>query len=187
MARTGLKRFVGPAAGTPPQGNRRVADATGASRHEERPRLAPVMPARARMLPQEATLRGAVLRGVAPGSHAMLVAHAAQGHEHATGPAGLAQALAGLACQGMPATSEAAPGLLAAVAPPRGAGPALAVWSSPLFPIKVTERRRRFSGAGRPSAPAMVPQVADRDPTPGAGPTSGVAHMHWTASGPSAR
>ena len=58
---------------------------------------------------------------------------------------------------------ELRPVVLAAVAPPRGAPPALAVWSSPLFPIKVTERRRRFSGAGRPSAPAMVPQVTKRN------------------------
>jgi len=60
-----------------------------------------------------------------------------------------------------------------------------AVWSSPFFPVKASERTRRFSGVGPPAFPALVPRVVGPGPTCGARPASGVAHMRCTASCPS--
>jgi hypothetical protein len=42
-------------------------------------------------------------------------------------------------------------------------------WSSPFFPVKVSERMRRFSGDARPSSPAMA-RVVGPGPMYGAAP-----------------
>jgi len=57
--------------------------------------------------------------------------------------------------------------------------------SSPFFPVKASERTRRFSGVGPPAFPALVPRVVGPGPTCGARPAAGVAHMRCTASCPS--
>lgn len=58
--------------------------------------------------------------------------------------------------------------------------------SSPFFPVKVSERTRRFSGVGKPSSPAMVSQVAGPDLTYDARPEFDVARIHYIAFCPSA-
>ena len=63
----GLNRFVGASYGTQQQVKRRVAEASVASRHQARARLAHAMPAKALTLTQEATCTGGLcLVGIAP-------------------------------------------------------------------------------------------------------------------------
>ena len=119
---TGLQRFVGASYGTQPQVNRRVADALGASRHQASTRLAHERPAQAITITQEETCTGGLcLVGIAPKSHDIVLEQLATARAQDPWKALREPALAGLNCQGMQSTSDAAPGLLASVAHPLGA------------------------------------------------------------------
>jgi uncharacterized protein (UPF0548 family) len=111
---TGLERFVGASYGTQQQVNRRVEEAIGAYRHEESTRLAREMPAKDITLPQAAPFPGGLsLVGIEPVSNYILLEQAAQARAHDTWHTLLEQALAGLNCRVIQATSDEAPGLLA--------------------------------------------------------------------------
>src|SRR5262249_21598436 len=60
---TGLQRLVGASYGTPHQVKRRVAEASVAYRHAERPRLAPTMPPTDSTRTQAATVTGGLCLG----------------------------------------------------------------------------------------------------------------------------
>ncbi len=87
-----------------------------AYRHEERARLAREMPAKAITVAQDETFTGGLcLIGLEAGSNSMLLEQAAQARAQDTWHTLMEQALVGLNCQGIPSTSDAAPGLLASV------------------------------------------------------------------------
>jgi hypothetical protein len=113
---TGLDRFVGASYGTQQQVNRPVEEAIVAYRHEESARLAKDMPTQAITGAKDETFPGGLcLVAIEPKSHDIVLEQAAPGRDHNTWQALMAQALAGLHCQGIQSTSDAAPGLLAYV------------------------------------------------------------------------
>ena len=119
---TGLDRVVGASYGTQPQVNRQVEEAIVAYRREESARLAQDMPAKAITLTKDATFTGGLCLGATePVSHYIVLEQAAHARDHDTWQRLMEQALAGLNCQGIQATSDAAPGLLAYVEPHLGA------------------------------------------------------------------
>src|SRR5262245_9359467 len=119
---TSLDRCVGASYGTQHQDNRRVAEAIMAYRQAEHARLAHAMPPQAITMPQAETFTGGrCLVGMEPVSHSSLLEQTAQARAHATWQELMEQALVGLPCQVMQATSDEAPGLLADVAHPLGA------------------------------------------------------------------
>ena len=113
---TGLDRFVGASYGVQQRVNGRVEEAIVASRREESARLAHEMPAKDITVAQDETFTGGLcLGGIDPVSHSMLLEQAAQARDQDTWQELMAQALAGLNCQVIQATSDEAPGLLAYV------------------------------------------------------------------------
>ena len=114
--RTGLARLGGASEGTPPQVNRQVAAASVAYRREESARLAQDMPAKAITLTKDETFTGGLcLVATEPMSNYIVLEQAAHARDHDTWQRLMEQALAGLNCQGIPSTSDAAPGRLASV------------------------------------------------------------------------
>jgi hypothetical protein len=110
---TGLNRFVGTSYGTQPRVNGRVEAAMVAYRREESARLAHEMPATAITVAQDETLTGGLcLVGIEARSHSMLLEHEAKARDHDPWHRLMEQALTGLNGQGMPSTSDEAPGLL---------------------------------------------------------------------------
>jgi Family of unknown function (DUF6399) len=117
LAMTGRNRCVGASFGTQQQGNRHVAEALVAYRHEETARLTRAMPPQAITVTQEETFTGGLgLVGIEPVSNSMLLEQTAQARDHATWRALREAALAPLKCPGIQSTSDEAPGLLAYVA-----------------------------------------------------------------------
>jgi hypothetical protein len=113
---TGLNRFVGASYGTQQQVNRRVEEAIVAYRHDEHARLAHAMPPKDITLTQDETFTGGLcLVGIEPVSNYIVLEQAAQARDHDTWHALMAQALEGLNCRVIQATSDEAPGLLAYV------------------------------------------------------------------------
>lgn len=119
---TGLDRFVAASYGTQHQVNRQVEEAIVAYRHEDSARLATGMPPKAITLAKDETFTGGLcLVAIEPKSNDILLEQAAPGRDQDTWHALMEQALAGLNCQGIPSTSDEAPGLLAYVAHHLGA------------------------------------------------------------------
>ena len=119
---TGLNRFVGASYGTQQQVNRGVEEAIVAYRREEHARLAHAMPPKDITLAQDETFTGGLcLGGIEPVSNYIVLEQAAQARDHDTWHALMAQALEGLNCRVIQATSDEAPGLLAYVAQHLGA------------------------------------------------------------------
>src|SRR5262245_6362128 len=119
---TGLDRFVAASYGTQHQVNRQVEEAIVAYRHEESARLAKDMPPKAITLAKDETFTGGLcLVAIEPKSNYILLEQAAPGRDQDTWHALMEQALAGLNCQVIQATSDEAPGLLASVAHHLGA------------------------------------------------------------------
>jgi len=119
---TGLNRFVGASYGTQQQVNRGVEEAIVAYRREESARLAHAMPPKDITLTQDETFTGGLcLVGMEPVSNYIVLEQAAQARDHDTWQALMAQALEGLTCRVIQATSDEAPGLLAYVAQHLGA------------------------------------------------------------------
>src|SRR5215510_14336879 len=113
---TGLDRFVGASYGTQHQVNRQVEEAIVAYRREESARLAQDMPAKAITLTKDATFTGGLcLVATEPVSNYIVLEQAAHARDHDTWQRWMEQALAGLNCQVIQATSDEAPGLLAYV------------------------------------------------------------------------
>src|SRR5262245_55090499 len=116
---TGLNRLVGASYGTQPQVNRRVEEASVASRRDERLRLAHAMPPKDITLTPDATFTGGLcLVGMDPVSHSIFWEQVAQARAQDTWQALLEQALSELNCRVIQSTSAEAPGLLAYVAQP---------------------------------------------------------------------
>jgi len=119
---TARNRFVGASYGTQQQVNRGVEEAIVAYRREEHARLAHAMPPKDITLAQDETFTGGLcLVGIEPVSNYMVLEQAAQARDHATWHGLMAQALEGLNCRVIQATSDEAPGLLAYVAQHLGA------------------------------------------------------------------
>jgi len=119
---TGLDRFVGASYGTQHQVNRQVEEAIVAYRREESARLAQDMPAKAITLTKDETFTGGLcLVATEPVSNYIVLEQAAHARDHDTWQRLMEQALAGLNCQVIQATSDEAPGLLAYVEPHLGA------------------------------------------------------------------
>jgi hypothetical protein len=119
---TGLDRFVAASYGIQHQVNRQVEEAIVTYRHEESARLAQAMPAKAITLAQDETFTGGLcLVAAEPKSNSIVLEQAASGRDQDTWQALMEQALAGLNCQVIQATSDEAPGLLAYVAHHLGA------------------------------------------------------------------
>jgi hypothetical protein len=119
---TCLDRFVAASYGVQQQVNRQVEEAIVTYRHEEQARLAKDMPTKAITLAKDETFTGGLcLIAIEPKSNFIVLEHAAQGRDHDTWHALMEQALAGLNCQVIQATSDEAPGLLAYVAHHLGA------------------------------------------------------------------
>jgi len=113
---TGLNLFVGASYGTQQQVNRGVEEAIVAYRGEESARLAHAMPPKDITLTQDETFTGGLcLVGMEPVSNYIVLEQAAQARDHDTWHALMAQALEGLNCRVIQATSDEAPGLLAYV------------------------------------------------------------------------
>jgi hypothetical protein len=113
---TGLDRFVGASYGTQHQVNRQVEEAIVAYRREESARLAQDMPAKAITLTKDETFTGGLcLVATEPVSNYIVLEQAAPARDHDTWQRLMEQALAGLNCQVIQATSDEAPGLLAYV------------------------------------------------------------------------
>jgi len=113
---TGLNLFVGASYGTQQQVNRGVEEAIVAYRGEESARLAHAMPPKDITLTQDETFTsGLCLVGMEPVSNYIVLEQAAQARDHDTWHALMAQALEGLNCRVIQATSDEAPGLLAYV------------------------------------------------------------------------
>ena len=111
---TGLDRFVAASYGAQRQVNRQVEEAIVAYRPEESARLAKALPAKAITLAKDATVTGGLcLVAIEPKSHYMVLDQEAHARDQDTWQALMEQALAGLNCQVIQATSEEAPGLLA--------------------------------------------------------------------------
>jgi hypothetical protein len=111
---TGLDRFGAASSGAQPQVTRRGEEAMGAYRQDATARLAKARPRKDLTGPQDATFPGGRCRmTMAPDSHCIIVEPLAQAREPGLWNALLAPARAQLPCQGMPSTSEAAPGLRA--------------------------------------------------------------------------
>ena len=119
---TGLDRFVAASYGAQHQVNRQVEEAIVRYRQEESARLAQDMPAKDLTGAQDATCTGGLCLGaIDPKSNSIVLEPAAPARDQDTWDALMAQALAGLHCQGIQSTSDAAPGLLAYVEHPLGA------------------------------------------------------------------
>jgi hypothetical protein len=113
---TGLDRFVGASYGTQHQVNRQVEEAIEAYRREESARLARDMPTKAITLAKDETFTGGLcLVAMEPKSNYILLEQAAQSRDQDTWNTLMEQALSGLNCQVIQATSDEAPGLLAYV------------------------------------------------------------------------
>jgi hypothetical protein len=113
---TNLNRFVGASYGTQQQVNRRVEAAIVAYRRDASTRLAQEMPPKDITLTQDETFTGGLcLVGIEPVSHYIVLEQAVQARDHDTWQVHMAQALAGLNCRVIQATSDEAPGLLAYV------------------------------------------------------------------------
>src|SRR5215471_1924477 len=113
---TGLDRFVAASYGMQHQVNRQVEEAIVAYRHEEHARLAKDMPPKAITLAKDETFTGGLcLIAIEPKSNFIVLEQAAPGRDHDTWHAFMEQALAGLNCQVIQATSDEAPVLLAYV------------------------------------------------------------------------
>jgi hypothetical protein len=113
---TSLDRFVGASYGTQQQVNRHVEEAIVAYRQAEHARLAHEMPPKAITMTQDETYTGGLcLVGIEPVSNYILLEQTAQARDQDTWQALMEQALAGLHCQVIQATSDEAPGLLAYV------------------------------------------------------------------------
>ena len=119
---TGLDRFVGASYGTQHHVNRQVEEAIVAYRREESARLAKDMPAQDITLAKDETFSGGLyLVAMDPKSNYVILEQAAPARDQDTWHALVEQALAGLNCQIIQSTSDAAPGLLAYVAHHLGA------------------------------------------------------------------
>ena len=125
LTRSALDRLVAAASGAQPQVNRPVDAARVASRQSATARVAQAMPRTDRTVTQDDTWTGGrCLVTMDPDSHGMLVAQRPQARDHTSWEALMAPALAPRKGQGIPSTSEAAPGLLAYVAHALEAPPA---------------------------------------------------------------
>jgi hypothetical protein len=119
---TGLERFVAASYGAQHQVNCQVEEAIVAYRREESARLAKDMPAQDITLAKDETFTGGLcLVAMDPKSNYIILAQAAPARDQDTWHALMEQALAGLHCQIIQSTSDAAPGLLAYVAHHLGA------------------------------------------------------------------
>jgi hypothetical protein len=113
---TGLNRFVAASYGAQQQVNRRVEEAMGAYRQDETARVAQDMPPKAITVTQDETFTGGLcLVTMDPESNFIILEQLAQTRDQASWNACMAPALAQLNCQGIQATSDEAPGLLAYV------------------------------------------------------------------------
>src|SRR5712691_6320652 len=113
---TGLDRFVGASYGTQHQVNQQVEEAIVAYRREESARLAKDMPAKAITLAKDETFTGGLcLVATEPVSNYIVLEQAAHARDQDTWHVLMEQALAGLNCHVIQATSDEAPGLLAYV------------------------------------------------------------------------
>src|SRR5712691_1730545 len=116
LQRTGLDRFVGASYGTQRQVNQQVEEAIVAYRREESARLAKDMPAKAITLAKDETFTGGLcLVATEPVSNYIVLEQAAHARDQDTWHVLMEQALAGLNCHVIQATSDEAPGLLAYV------------------------------------------------------------------------
>jgi len=119
---TGLDRFVAASYGVQHQVNCQVEEAIVAHRREESARLAKDMPAQDITLAKDETFSGGLyLVAMDPKSNYVILEQAAPARDQDTWHALMEQALAGLNCQIIQSTSDAAPGLLAYVAHHLGA------------------------------------------------------------------
>jgi hypothetical protein len=122
LKRTGLDRCVGASSGTQPQVKRHVEEAIVAYQREETTRLAQAMPPQeSTATPAETLTGGLCLVAIEPVRNYSVLAHTAAAREHDPWNALMQDAVAGLHCQVIQATSDAAPGLLASVEQPLGA------------------------------------------------------------------
>jgi len=118
LNRTGLDRFVAASYGAQQHVNGQGEHAIVDSRHRETARLATDMPHTDRTVTQDDTCPGGLCLGTMdPDSHDMIVEQSAQARDHTMWHACMAPALAPRNCRVIPSTSDAAPGLLASVAP----------------------------------------------------------------------
>ena len=113
---SGLDRFVAASYGAQHQVNRQVEAAMVAYRQSETARLAKDMPRKDLTVTQDETCTGGLcLVGSEPVSNFLILEQLALARDHTTWHALMAPALAALNCQGIPSTSDEAPGLLAYV------------------------------------------------------------------------
>jgi predicted flap endonuclease-1-like 5' DNA nuclease len=113
---TGLDRFVAASYGAQQQVNVQIAQAMGASRHDETARLAQDMPRTDLTVTQDETCTGGLcLITMDPESNFILVEKLAQARDQVSWHACMAPALAQLNCRVIQSTSDEAPGLLAYV------------------------------------------------------------------------
>jgi hypothetical protein len=113
---TALDRFVAASYGIQQQVNRQVEEAIVTYRREESTRLARAMPPKAITLAKDETFTGGLcLVAMEPKSNYIVLEQAAHARDQDTWQALMEQALAGLNCQVIQATSDEAPGLLAYV------------------------------------------------------------------------
>jgi hypothetical protein len=113
---TGLDRLVAASYRVQQQVNRQVEEAIVTYRHEEQARLAMDMPTKAITLAKDETFTGGLcLIAIEPKSNFIVLEQAAQARDHNTWHALMEQALAGLNCQVIQATSDEVPSLLAYV------------------------------------------------------------------------
>jgi hypothetical protein len=115
---TGLNRFVAASYGAPQQGKVHVEPAMGPSHPDETARVAHGMPPKDRTVTQAETFTGGLcLITMDPDSPFIIVEQLAQARDHTTWNTLMAPALAPRNGRVIQSTSEAAPGLLASVAP----------------------------------------------------------------------
>ena len=119
---TGLDRFIAASYGAQHQVNRQVEEAIVVYRREASTRLAKDMPAQdLTVAPDETFTGGLCLVAMEPKSNYIVLEQVAQGRDHDTWHALMAQALSGLNGHIMQSTSDEAPALLAYVAHHLGA------------------------------------------------------------------
>ena len=113
---TGLDRFVAASYGAQQQVNVQIAQAMGASRHDETARLAQDMPRKDLTVTQDETFTGGLcLITMDPESNFLIMEQLAQARDQTTWHACMAPALAQFNCRVIQSTSDEAPGLLAYV------------------------------------------------------------------------
>ena len=111
---TGIDRFVAASYGAQQQVNLHIEQAIVDYDQTETPRLAKAMPHKDLTVTQDETCTGGLcLVGSEPVSNFLILEQLALARDHTTWHALMAPALAALNCQGIPSTSDEAPGLLA--------------------------------------------------------------------------